>query len=197
MIQSARRVVIWDVDDVLNALMREWFDDFRTRSQASGPSSFTDLTANPPHQLFGLCETDYLQSLDDFRRARYDTLAPRTEALGWFERYGGSADHIALTAAPTSLAHLSAGWVIRHFGRWIRTFAFAPSPRGINAAPAASKADYLRWLGKGDVLVDDRQDNATAVRALGLDCVVVPQPWNRSEHRSLEAALEQVRALLG
>lgn len=189
-------MVIWDVDDVLNELMREWFEHWSDRTSRRR-RSYDDLTDNPPHEILGMSEREYLESLDAFRRERYETLSPRAETLRWFEHYGDRGHHVALTAAPATVAHLSAAWVVRHFGQWIRTFAFVPSPRGTGSARGVTKADYLSWLGLGDVLVDDRDETAQAVRSMGLKCVVPPQPWNRSEHLSLEGALEHLRATLG
>jgi hypothetical protein len=118
--------------------------------------------------------------------------------LRWFAQYGDRAHHVALTAVPRACAHISASWVMRHFGSWIRTFAFVPSARGARVpGPHATKADYIQWWGRGDIFVDDREDNARAARDLGLTAIVVPQPWNRSAHQSFAAALDRLDGLVG
>ena len=44
--------VFWDVDDVLNDLMKEWLDFYRLTSGIK--MDYDQLTANPPHKLFGI-----------------------------------------------------------------------------------------------------------------------------------------------
>lgn len=192
---AGRPVVIWDVDDVLNELMREWFDAFAL-ARKPRVEGFTGLHRNPPHELLGLSQAEYLASLDSFRASRYAALTPRSEVLAWFRQHGRGADHVVLSAVPQAFAHVSAAWVFAHFGEWVRTFSFVPSPRpGSDEAPV-TKRQYLQWLGKGDILVEDRQENADDAAGLGLATVVVPQPWNRSPHATLTDALTRVRTLM-
>lgn len=191
------RTIVWDVDDVLNDLMRDWFEG-PGRAMATRPDvAYDDLTSNPPHGELGVALQAYLDSLDRFRQTEYRTVAPLPEALSWFTQHGHRAHHVALTAVPLPAAHVSAEWVVRHYGGWIRTFAFAPS-RGAGAArpDAHAKTDYLRWLGKGDVYVDDREENVRAAEGLGMRGVVMPRPWNGGRGGSREAALDHIAALL-
>jgi hypothetical protein len=190
-------VVIWDVDDVLNELMRAWLDEWWRPQHPACVQRYADLAANPPHSILGISEETYLSSLDRFRQERFATLVPQSEVLEWFSEHGHKGHHVALTATPQSFADLSASWVMKHFGQWIRTFAFVPAPRGRTGMPGQrnSKADYLEWLGRGDVFVDDRDDNVEGARALGRRGVVVPQPWNTSCHSSLGTALSDVAAV--
>lgn len=191
-------MVIWDVDDVLNDLMSAWFEGWWRPAHPDCRATYADLTENPPHRILGVSEAAYLSSLDAFRDARFATLRPRPEVLAWFSAHGQKSRHVALTAVPSSFAHVSAGWVIRHFGSWIRTFAFVPAARGeagLTGHPV-SKADYLSWLGRGDVFIDDRPANVAAARALGLSGIVVPQPWNNSADRSIDAALTVLTGLI-
>jgi hypothetical protein len=191
--------VIWDVDDVLNQLMRAWFDEWWRPRHQDCQHRFVDLSANPPHQILGIALETYLSSLDAFREERFGTLVPRPELVGWFAAHGDRAHHVALTAVPRAFAHLSGAWVMKHFGDWIRTFAFVPAPRGRSgvAGQRVTKAEYLEWLGQGDVFVDDRDENVAAARVLGLHGVVVPQPWNRSSDNSINEALQALTAVLG
>src|SRR5262249_9539730 len=125
--------IVWDVDDVLNDLMQDWFEGVGRALAARPGGAYSDLTSNPPHEALGVSREAYLASLDRFREKDYGSVAPMPESLSWFSRHGHRAHHVALTAVPLAAAHLSAEWVVRHYGQWIRTFAFAPS-RG--AGPA-------------------------------------------------------------
>lgn len=198
MSKAKRPVVIWDVDDVLNELMREWFEEWWRPRHPECVYRYADIAANPPHTVLGIPEATYLSSLDAFREERFAKLTPRPEVLEWFSEHGHRAQHVALSAPPESFAHLSAAWVIKHFGQWIRTFAFVPARRGrADVAEARiAKGDYLEWLGHGDVFLDDREANVDGARALGMRGIVVPQPWNASSHGSLRAALVDLTALV-
>jgi hypothetical protein len=195
---KTERVVIWDVDDVLNELMRAWFDEWWRPQHPECAQRYADLAANPPQAILGITAETYLSSLDAFRLERFATLVPRVEALEWFSEQGHRGHHVALTAPPQAFAHLSAAWVIKHFGQWIRTFAFVPARRGRMEVPdhRLSKRDYLEWLGRGDVFIDDRDDNVDDARAMGMRGIVVPQPWNASSRGSFQAALLDLTALL-
>jgi hypothetical protein len=197
-VASCKRLVIWDVDDVLNELMRAWFDEWWRPQHPDCVQRYEDLSANPPHGILGVPQETYLDSLDRFREERFASLVPRREVLDWFAEHGRRGDHVALTATPQRFAHRSAEWVMKHFGEWIRTFAFVPAPRGWLAEPTRRfpKGDYLAWLGRGDVFIDDRDDNVAGAEAMGLSGIVVPQPWNRSSHRTLRMALSDLALAL-
>lgn len=196
---ESRPVVIWDVDDVLNELMREWFEEWWLPRNGACRARYPDIAANPPHEVLGITEAEYLASLDEFRAARFEALVPRPEVLEWFEAHGDRGHHVALSAPPEQFAHVSASWVIKTFGRWIRTFAFVPARRGRPdvADPRLAKREYLAWLGQGNVFLDDRDANVAAARELGLTGIVVPQPWNRSSHGSLRSALDELTSVIG
>ena len=104
--------------------------------------------------------------------------------LAWFLQ-GRAANfrHIALTARPLETAPDVAHWVMRHFAAWIRCFGVVPT-RNVEEVPLydRGKGDFLRWLGQGDVLVDDALENLRQAAELGLKTLAFPQPWNRSEH---------------
>jgi hypothetical protein len=193
-----RPVVIWDVDDVLNELMRAWFEDWWLPRNPASSARYADIAANPPHDVLGISEREYLASLDEFRTAHFAELRPRAEVFEWFSEYGDRGHHVALSAPPERFAHISAAWVIKNFGRWIRTFAFVPARRGRPeiADPRIAKRDYLKWLGHGDVFLDDREANVDAARDLGITGIVVPQPWNASAHGSVRAALHELTTVL-
>jgi hypothetical protein len=193
-----RPVVIWDVDDVLNELMREWFDAWWRPRHPECVHPYCAITANPPHSVLGISEQTYLRSLDAFREQRFSRLAPRPEVVEWFSEHGHRGHHVALSAPPEAFAHVSASWVVKHFGQWIRTFAFVPARRGRPevAEPRVAKRDYLEWLGHGDVFIDDREANVEAARTLGMRGIVMPQPWSTSPYSSFRAALLDLTILL-
>jgi FMN phosphatase YigB (HAD superfamily) len=196
--EHTKRVVVWDVDDVLNELMREWFEDWWRPRHPECTHDYADISANPPHSVLGISEAAYLSSLDEFREARFAALMPRPEVLQWFREHGHRAHHVALSAPPEAFAHASAAWVIRHFGQWIRTYAFVPARRGRTdvADPRVAKRNYLEWLGHGDVFLDDRADNVQAARSLGMTGIVLPQPWSTSPHQSFRGALAQLTSAI-
>ncbi len=179
------KTIVWDVDDVLNSLTRTWLE-----TQPDCALTFAGLTENPPHRLLGISREAYLRSLDEFRLSRFAALEPAVPVRRWFEAHGHQFRHVALTATPLETAPLSAAWVMRHFGRWIRTFAVAPSPRPDDPGPVIdpSKAGYLRWWGRADVLIDDNPAHVSAARTLGITGLLAAQPWNRG------IAIEQILA---
>jgi len=75
--------------------------------------------------------------------------------------------------------------VMRHFGAWIRCFGVVPTRPG-EGIPMydRGKGDFLRWLGKGDVFVDDTEENLKQAGELGFKTLTWPQPWNSSKQSS-------------
>lgn len=175
------KTVVWDVDDVLNDLTRRWFEDAWLPADPACRLSYDALAENPPHRLLGVDLEIYLDSLDAYRLSpEAARLAPDPDVMDWFRAHGDSSRHLALTARPERTAGAAAAWVFRHFGRWIRTFHFVPSPRAGERLPAweRHKEDALRWLGIGDILVDDNSANLAGATRLGLGAVRLPRPWN-------------------
>jgi len=175
--------IAWDVDDVLNDLMRAWLEQWWLPQHADCTARYADLTENPPHRRLGIGRQEYLEALDAFRLSPLaQEMAPAAEVVAWFEEHGATARHLALTAAPLRTAHLSAAWVLRHFGRWIRSFHVIPSPRPGVEAPTydQTKAEFLRWWGKVDLLVDDHPAHVAAAQQIGIRAVLWPQPWNNA-----------------
>lgn len=194
--RQGRLTVAWDVDDVLNDLMRVWYWWLGARTGLDLPG-YDKLVANPPHEVIGMSREDYLIYLDEFRLTHAASEQhPVREVLDWFKARGDRYHHIALTATPLISAHVSAEWVMRNFGRWIRTYHFVPSPRdddGLNEYE--TKGDALMRLGCVDVFVDDLPANCDQARALGIDTVLFPRPWN-GNGRSISDALNELDDLL-
>ena len=190
-------LVVWDIDDVLNPLMRDWFEQHWLPRHSECRIAYQELTANPPHRVLGIAEDEYLNSLDEFRAAKAAReMAPNPEVLEWLQPHGARCRHLALTARPLQSAPGAAEWLFRHFGAYIRTFSVVPS-RLTPQLPAydRSKGEFLDWLGKDAVLVDDSETNVAAAKSLGMQGVVYPQPWN-SSRLSVEETLTLVSELL-
>lgn len=171
----------WDVDDVLNDLMRNFLEVWWRPRHPGCMLNYEDIKNNPPYQLLSVELDEYLQSLDDFRLSGcYEQMQPNPKVLEWFQRHGSSFRHIALTAVPRVAGNVSASWVIRHFGDWIRTFHFVPSkrPGQILHEYDNTKADYLRWLNRVDILIDDNKDNVKDLNITGIQYFLVSRPWN-------------------
>jgi hypothetical protein len=175
------RIVVWDVDDVLNDLMRAWLDNVWTPAHPAQVVPYEDLGENPPHTLLGINSGEYLSSLDEFRLStRYAQQAPNPDILDWLREHGGRCRHIALTATSLRTAPTTAAWVLRHFGRWIREFAFIPAPRAGEDLPTydVDKGAWLARLGTSAILVDDSPQNVAAATAAGAVALCWPRPWN-------------------
>jgi hypothetical protein len=186
------QTIVWDVDDVLNSLMYAWFTEAWMKEHPECGIEYSGLTENPPHVVLGVARQQYLASMDAFRKTESGVhLMPNAELLDWFGEYGNRFRHIALTARPLETAPEVASWVMRHFGAWIRCFGIVPTRAGEDVPIYdRGKGDYLRWLGKGDVLVDDGEENLDQAAALGLRAVTWPQPWNRSTQDTTSTLLE-------
>jgi hypothetical protein len=192
-----KRTLVWDVDDVLNDLMRDWFDYEWRASHPECEITYDDLKCNPPHDVLGITLSEYLASIDVFRASpRGLNLTPVPEVLGWFDKHGTQFRHLALTARPLESTPVAAEWVFRHFGRWIRGFGFVPSPRAHENLPTYddSKADWLRWCAVDGVLIDDSPRNLAGARSLGMQAIEIPRPWNNASG-TISDALDRVTAL--
>ncbi|MFH1362098.1 MAG: hypothetical protein ABIH69_05535, partial [bacterium] len=149
--------IAWDVDDVLNDLMREWLTKKWLPEHPQSKLSFEEITGNSPERLLGASLKEYQDSLDEFRLSgAYEKMMPVPEVLAWFNEHGDKALHLVLTAVPLKAAHISAAWVMRYFGKWIRSFNFVPSTRKGENLPdyPKSKLECLKQFSKIDVFVE-------------------------------------------
>jgi hypothetical protein len=182
------RTIVWDVDDVLNDLMYQWFSQGWKQERPAEPSEYSKLTENPPHVSLGVTQEEYLASIDAFRKTDAGIhLKPNAEVLEWFTAHGNKFRHVALTARPLETAPEIAAWVMRYFGAWIRCFGVVPT-RTMKGVPVydRGKGDYLRWLGKGDVFIDDTRENLIQAAKIGMKTFAWPQPWNDSQLTTTE-----------
>jgi hypothetical protein len=188
--------LVWDVDDVLNDLMHSWLELSWLQEHPDCRIHYGDLRENPPDKILGVSRRQYLDSLDRFRLSQAGRdLHPNAEILRWFEEHGSRFRHIALTARPLETGAEAAAWVMKHFGSWIRCFGIVPT-RALGQAPVydGGKGDFLRWLGKGDVLIDDSPANLQQAEAVGLHALAWPQPWN-SATLSAAQTLQRINQL--
>lgn len=190
--------LVWDVDDILNDLMYQWFSFGWMLEHPDCGVTYEGLVCNPPHAVLGVERAAYLESMDRFRQTeRACNMVPNPEVLAWFREHGHRFRHLALTARPLETAPDVADWVMRHFGAWIRCFGVVPS-RPDSHVPVydQTKGEFLVWLGCGDVLIDDSTENLRQASALGLRIFQPAQPWNDSQ-LTITAVLDQLSQLAG
>ncbi|MEW6087954.1 MAG: hypothetical protein AB1498_06570 [bacterium] len=177
------KTIVWDVDDVLNDLMRCWFEQSWLLAHPECKLKYENLKENPPHKILGVSLKEYLASLDKFRiSAKARKMRPVREVLDWFIKNGGSYRHMILTSRPLRTIPDLSNWVFYFFGPWIRGFYFVPSEReGENIVKYdRDKYDYLKWFGKADIFIDDSPDNIQSAEKLGIKVILMPRPWNKS-----------------
>ncbi len=191
------KIIVWDVDDVLNNLMEIWFYEKWTREHPECSFSYDNLTENPPHRILGVSLEDYLESLDSFRKESYMTLEPKAEVLHWFNLYGHKFRHIALTATPIHTSSIVAHWVLKNFCKWIRTIHIIPSFRHFDNSPVyeKNKGDFFEWFSRVDLFIDDSITNISLGTEKGIKTILWPQPWNRV-NRSISETLLDINKIL-
>jgi hypothetical protein len=197
-LDGVTRTVVWDVDDVLNDLMRVWLDIVWTPAHPAQVMRYEDIRENPPHGLLGISAHEYLASLDDFRLgAGYSQQAPNPDILAWLQEHGRRCRHVGLTATSLRAAPTSAAWVLGNFGRWIREFAFIPALRAGEELPIydADKGAWIARLGPSLILVDDSPENVAAATACGAAALCWPRPWNESR-ATVNEVLEALTRLI-
>lgn len=189
------KTIVWDVDDVLNELMKTWFESWRDEHRECAVG-YSDFKENPPHEILGITEDSYFQSLDSFRLLHYQAMEPLAIMKQWFTEHGNHFHHCALTAVPHRAASVSAQWTLAHFGQWIRTFHFVPSKRYHEAIAQydRDKAELLKRQQAVDLFIDDSPENVTRAREAGINALLFPRPWNNSS-MSVRELLSRVTSL--
>ncbi|MBN2183167.1 MAG: hypothetical protein JW715_14745 [Sedimentisphaerales bacterium] len=190
--------IAWDVDDVLNDLMFQWFNTTWKATHPECNIDYKNLSENPPHRILNVPKEQYLESLDTFRTdPSYCRMTPVSAVKDWFILHGHRFRHIALTSVPFVAAASSASWVITHFGQWIRTYHFVPSYRAESHIPTydQNKQEYLKRIQQVDYLVDDNEDNIKDAEAAGVKGILFPRPWNSQKSKSIEDVLKSISAL--
>lgn len=190
--------IVWDVDDVLNDLMRAWFTQTWLPSHPGCALKYDDITENPPDRVLGISRSEYLESLDSFRASdAARRMPPNREIAQWLSRQGRRCRHIALTARPVENVPHAAEWVFRHFGAYVRAFGVVPS-RSQPGSPVydRTKDEFLTWFGGASVLVDDSAENISAARAAGFEGILYPRPWNGNTG-TVAGLLDRLNCLVG
>lgn len=178
------KLIVWDIDDVLNDLLKCWFEDFnQSTATKKKKMAYKDLSQNPPYAVLGITRHAFLASLDKFRISKKGrNLTPNPQILEWLRQYGSGFRHMALTSRPRKSMPMISEWLFRHFGDWIRTVSFVPSFRKMENLPVydGSKSEFLKWFKKADFFIDDTAENVKAAELLGIKAFEYPQPWNGS-----------------
>ena len=185
--------IFWDVDDVLNDLMREWMVYY---CYANGiRMDYERLTANPPNKLLGISIHDFRKSLDDFRLSEpFSKMQPVPLVYKWFTNNASRTRNIALTATSISTAASSSAWVFKNYSTWIRTFHVVPSPRKNEALPeyARDKIEAMSELSHNGILIDDNEDNIKKAVLAGYTGLLFPRPWNSTAGKSINDFIEEL-----
>src|SRR3954453_23108544 len=103
--------IVWDVDDVLNDLMRQWFTQCWMNERPGLRIAYGELIDNPPDAVLGISREEYLISLDQFRKTeRASAMEPSRAVLEWMQQHEHKFRHIGLTARPLGTAPSVAEW---------------------------------------------------------------------------------------
>lgn len=192
------KIIVWDIDDVLNDLMKEWFTNYCLHQNKLCSIKFENLIENPPNRLLNISEDYYLKSLDDFRKELGNRLKPLVDILSWFNKKGDLYCHFALTSTPLFYASSSAEWLFKNYGRWFSSFNFIPSKReGDNYSYRfLSKTSLLKIFANVDAFIDDNPQNIVEANAIGVKTFLFPRPWNKSQYNSAKELLDDLDKLL-
>ena len=188
--------IAWDVDDVLNNLTFEWVKFYNSKNNSN--IRYEKLRNNPPYEVLNISLELFLKSLDEFRHNKFCSLDTVDSVYKWFQSNGDKYKHIALTAVPILYSHLSAQWVIKHFGRWIRSFNFVPSYRREVDIPIyyKNKATFLKENNNTVLFIDDSEKNIKEAQQIGVECLLFPRPWNSNREMSIDKFISELNIKL-
>lgn len=181
---------IWDVDDVLNNLTK----DFISYIAPSIP--YKEILNPNIHDSLGLSQNDYHYELDNFRRREYLNLKPNLEIINFIKSRKGSM-HYILTSVPHEFIEISFCWVKRNFDNMFYGYLFAPSRRENVNLQTSAKMDHLNNLnliGRKTYFIDDNPYNFINIDNTSITKVLWPQPWNSST-KSLEEGEKYIKKL--
>jgi phosphoglycolate phosphatase-like HAD superfamily hydrolase len=189
-----RKLIVWDLDDVLNEFTRDWL---RLAWKAEHPECravYDDLHVNPPLQELGITLLQYLASIDRFRLSiEGATMTPNWPVLEWFKGNGDRFRHTILTARHGWSASVAIAWVKVNFGKWIEAIHSVGVARSENFVTeiARRKAKWLRHSG-ASIFVDDSQANMEAAADAGIRALLFPQPWNCRASFAQQDVLDEI-----
>ena len=183
---SEPSIIVWDADDVLNRLMFSWLDYWSEINNTD--VSYSELSQNPPHSILGISREEYLDSLDNFRNSESGkNVLVNDTILRWFENHGNKFRHMVCTARPINTMPNQAWWIYYNYGQWIYTVHAAKTVRDLmDNHHAETKADFISWMNKEVLFIDDSEENVNAVSETGSETMLYPQPWNSSKHSEEE-----------
>ena len=186
-----RKLIVWDLDDVLNEFTRDWLQLAWKDEHPECESAYDDLHTNPPLQALGTTLPEYLESMSRFRLSiEGATSTPNWTVHEWFKEHGSRFRHTVLTARRGQSAVVADAWLKVNFGQWIDGIHSAPEarPQHFLSDIARKKADWIRHSG-ATVFVDDSQLNMETAAAAGIRSLLFPQPWN---YRAISFAQQDV-----
>lgn len=177
------KTIVWDVDDILNNLMKDWFEMEWKLSHPKCKLNYNDLKENPPYKILGISKKEYLESLDKFRFRHYIDLKPNKEVYEWFEENGEKFKHLALTSTPIKSSPISSAWVMKNYGKWIRGYFVLPSFRKGEKITKyhKNKGEFLKELKNVDLFIDDSAKTIKDSKSNGINSILFPTPWNDSK----------------
>lgn len=172
-------LIVWDVDDVLNNLMASWIDDWSYRNKKK--YRINDLIENPPNRMLKISLEEYYNDLDTFRNENNgDHIPVNKEIMVWFKEKGHLFHNIACTARSKSTRACQARWIYNNYGNWISTVNMSYSGRLKNKKDSLNKIEFLGFLNKDLLFIDDNEDTIKEAKDMGFDTLLYPQPWNSS-----------------
>lgn len=189
--------IFWDVDDVLNDLMREWLSIYSQENSII--VDYDQLTSNPPHELLGISIHDFRASLDNFRLSEnFSKMKPVQPVYEWFESKAVNTRNMALTATSIGTAHCSSSWVFKNYSKWIRTYHVVPSPRENEVIPEydKDKIEAMSLLSPNGILIDDNENNVKNAALFGYTGMLFPRPWNSNAGKSINGFLDEINKIL-
>ena len=179
---SAFPILVWDVDDVLNLLMVSWLKHWNLMNDSN--FSLLDIKENPPYEILGISKEMYFANLDDFRNSEAGiNVEENSTVKNWFENHGNKFNHMACTARPIHTMPNQAWWIYHNYGRWIHTVHVAGTGRNNEMDyKKISKADFISWIDKKVIFIDDSEENINNVSTVGAETILYPQPWNIADY---------------
>lgn len=175
-------IYVWDVDDVLNDLTKEFIKEYYPKK------AFDSLVDANIYKCLEIKESEYLSRLDDFRQKKYLDLQPNREIIDFIKERSNSL-HYILTAVPHVHIQTSFDWLVKNFNSLFYGFFFAPSPRPKDEKKIITKFDHLKNLNSSCnkvYFIDDNPKNFLET-SKDIKKILWPQPWNRYAYLSSES----------
>ena len=120
----------------------------------------------------------YFNSLDEFRNSEAGkNLQPNDTIKSWFKIHGNKFNHLSCTPRPIDSMPNQAWWIYDNYCQWIHTVhAVGTNRDGDTNYQTEPKGDFISWINKEVVFVDDSEKNITAVSTTGAETILYHQP---------------------